>query len=1572
MTKTKKKIIAGATLGVVAGVGFVGANASADEVTATTDNTATNLVTTQPVATPENTVIAGQAGTETGTITTPVESTGLNQAVAEAEQAGVQVDETPVATVDSIEEADKVLANQEAKVDEAKNTQEEVDATKVESEKKATEAGVEIKIEPTKVYKDDNKSALEDAKTQSGQLAEATDVQNTVNKDLPTVVKEAKNVGVVVSTTEGAKYEDAQKALADLANQVATIKVAKETQVNVDSAIALAVSEAQKAGVKVNLGAPTTIKDVQTAIANAQAQVKALADAEQAQSSANKIIADAKANATASGTVVVTTGTVTVSADQADAKAKEIANNVTVVVDENNAITAENARKQAEYKAEIKRIQDENAKIDAQNEAIRAENARKQAEHDTAKAEAEAQNAEILARNEQIKTSNAQKLAEYQAKLEEAKANTSKDGYLSEAIAQNLVFKDEPNAIVSSIDGAYKFISSEKVIETGYSVWTWDPQYWLNDNNNFTSTLDEKPKTNTDKGVFDNASYWIIAKKDQPVTITYDNLINSSYKGEKISRVVYTLTPTKTQGNSEYVVYQVMKDPTLGFKYGSLSGQRLSDILRGGELNSPTELSTANSLSVEYFFKNGEAVDFSDGTAILVSGSRNGGIDENGVPQGEYLKVVSDNIRPVTITGSSIGVYKENILTATISQSTDKGAIYAPSEWDTDDSEVRWYGAGAVEINSGTNIDVEFGTLSYGGIQEWFTFNTEAIYKNDTPTPPTLEREQPATPVNVTPPTLEDEIPPLTDNPTPPTPKELKKASIQDIQVSADVTPLTIETDTHTITMVVPVHDVTVATTVNPVQVVQTPANSKSVNNTEGADINKQLVAKASTVKWVLSNEALKGGRDYTVSYVMTDPLPVGFELNLLATAEATPDYNIKYDAKTNMVTFTAKDALINALNADLSKSITVPVATIIGTVLNDGATYQNTFTTTVTTAETVIVDKDGKVTPNGKTETYKVVSNTPEVYTPGSDYRTYNGNVVVRYFTEEDGKAVKIAPNQTDLEDAKIGTKYDTTDQKAETIAFEGKTYKLTEKVVGNETGNVTRGTIFVDYYYEIVPEVDGEGNVIIHYQDEEGNKIANDVVDTPNSPIGTDYTTTDNKPNVITTEDGIKYELVPTKTIGNETGKVSQGTTEVTYVYKRLTPKPSTPTPNDNVIEPSKHIYTKDGQQIDGMTLLPNTEVHYTGVFDLDQFKGMVATAEDIAKGIAFFDDLQDNTVSIDVKGITNTLADGTAVTELIATEYNSVEEAPEFLKSIIEKSGIKLDGKFIAWVPENPTEFYNKYIVTGQNIYHNMPITVGDYVGTFQNKVWQVVFGNGYEGNVVENNIPKLEVLKDAVKSVGSNESIADGTVELGQTFPYVLDGPAIQANIVGGLQSYVFTDDFDEDHDEYNGEFYAFADQDIKLKDGTVIKAGDEITRYFVQNIIRNEVGVAESVTLSVDPTFLASIAEDGIFDPKVYLLATRIAYAENVENTVKVSVNGYEVTSNTVVTHTPEPKEPETPETPKDPEKLVTTTPVKPTTPVAPASVLPSTGDNVGNLASVLGMALLSILGLFGLKKRKED
>ncbi|MGQ7324846.1 MucBP domain-containing protein, partial [Streptococcus suis] len=79
--------------------------------------------------------------------------------------------------------------------------------------------------------------------------------------------------------------------------------------------------------------------------------------------------------------------------------------------------------------------------------------------------------------------------------------------------------------------------------------------------------------------------------------------------------------------------------------------------------------------------------------------------------------------------------------------------------------------------------------------------------------------------------------------------------------------------------------------------------------------------------------------------------------------------------------------------------------------------------------------------------------------------------------------------------------------------------------------------------------------GNVVVNYVDENGNVLKTPVNDETDAPAGKSYDTTDNKPTEIVTEDGSRYVLIPSKTVGSETGAVVGGkTTEVTYVYRKV----------------------------------------------------------------------------------------------------------------------------------------------------------------------------------------------------------------------------------------------------------------------------------------------------------------------------------------------------------------------------------------------------------------------------------
>ena len=190
-------------------------------------------------------------------------------------------------------------------------------------------------------------------------------------------------------------------------------------------------------------------------------------------------------------------------------------------------------------------------------------------------------------------------------------------------------------------------------------------------------------------------------------------------------------------------------------------------------------------------------------------------------------------------------------------------------------------------------------------------------------------------------------------------------------------------------------------------------------------------------------------------------------------------------------------------------------------------------------------------------------------------------GNVLVHY-VDEAGNTLQA--DAVDTKDGKPGAKYDTSDKDMKPTRIttpEGKVYELVPaSTKGNENGSVEAGkTTEVTYVYKEI-----KGNVVVRYVDEAGNAIAEDVKDTTDGSINSAYDTTDNKLTTITTKDGKKYVLVPTATKGAETGKVTEGTTEVTYVYKEvkegstnggsLTPsQPGSPsTPSTNPTSPVK----------------------------------------------------------------------------------------------------------------------------------------------------------------------------------------------------------------------------------------------------------------------------------------------------------------------------------------------------------------------------------------------------------------
>ena len=281
-------------------------------------------------------------------------------------------------------------------------------------------------------------------------------------------------------------------------------------------------------------------------------------------------------------------------------------------------------------------------------------------------------------------------------------------------------------------------------------------------------------------------------------------------------------------------------------------------------------------------------------------------------------------------------------------------------------------------------------------------------------------------------------------------------------------------------------------------------------------------------------------------------------------------------------------------------ESVKVSYVSTTGEVLKDSQTVQpkdtlvgTAYDASTETIKSERIEKDGKVyllkerkagsaSEKGKvSDKEQTITYVYEEVKESEPKRNY-GSVVVLY-TDQFGRPIsgitdtgkEVGNTVLDTSNAPLNTKYDTTDNKPQTITTkDGKVYTL-KKVTKNsdaEQSGVKGRTSVVTYVYEMLnnteelPEAH-VGIVLVNYQDEDGNLISgktpegkdvpNVVVDTDATLVGEKYDTTDNKPIVIIAENGDVYELVKTSDTSVEKGEVVEGATIVDYVYRKVETK-------------------------------------------------------------------------------------------------------------------------------------------------------------------------------------------------------------------------------------------------------------------------------------------------------------------------------------------------------------------------------------------------------------------------------
>ena len=495
----------------------------------------------------------------------------------------------------------------------------------------------------------------------------------------------------------------------------------------------------------------------------------------------------------------------------------------------------------------------------------------------------------------------------------------------------------------------------------------------------------------------------------------------------------------------------------------------------------------------------------------------------------------------------------------------------------------------------------------------------------------------------------------------------------------------------------------------------------------------------------------------------------------------------------------------------------------------------------------------------------------------------------------------------------------------------------------------------------------------------------------------------------------------------------EIDFGVAQVTDTITNTVPK----------VKPVKHNYNEDNVKIDGKVVLAASRTNYKLNWNLSAYKNVEASDKYIKKGFYFVDDYPEEALNLDEKNITITDDKGKAVVGVEVVNYESLEKAPEEVKAVLKEAKVTPKGAFQLFKATDSKQFYNDYVKTGTNLTITNPMTVKpelarkdskkvvdnnsketenktikdvtkvnnsvtttkikpevdkaineaverenntlntiskvstgntekekgkDTKGTektteYKNRGYQIDFGNGYETDVVANNVPKIDPIKDVVIDVKGKESLQGKEIELNKLFNYKLIGTEIPSNRGTKLTQYRFSDDYDEKADKYQANYRVFSMKDIKLTDGSIIKQDSELTKYTTQIMTDGKVDI------EFDKEFLDKIDLDSEFQAEVYLQMERIASGE-VKNTFIHTVNGVEETSNTVTTFTKEPEKPVKPEEPKQsvPPKLEEKTPNKST-----GKVLPNTGvaDNDGT-STAIALTALATAGFIARRKKVRN
>ena len=495
----------------------------------------------------------------------------------------------------------------------------------------------------------------------------------------------------------------------------------------------------------------------------------------------------------------------------------------------------------------------------------------------------------------------------------------------------------------------------------------------------------------------------------------------------------------------------------------------------------------------------------------------------------------------------------------------------------------------------------------------------------------------------------------------------------------------------------------------------------KVAKNNEGTNLDKQLVNKMSEVKFELKTANLSAGREKITIFEITDNLPQGYIIDEKKVSDDNLLYEVRYDKKGHTLVFKATQGLLNNLNKDLTKEISVVNPIVSGVVTNDGAIYRNNFklnlnnkytkysnTVTVTTPTDIIPNKHNYNEDGELLDGKQVVAGTKNYYKLLWDLDQYKG---IKASKEDIKKGFFFIDDYPEEALTIDNSKVSMVDSKGQAVTgVEVNSYNSLKEAPENVKTMLSKANITPKGAFQLF--------------------TATNPTDFYNKYVVTGNSIKITNPMVVKdslTQTGGAYE--------NKAYQIDLGNGYATETVRNIVPK----------VDTKKHNYNEDGELLDGKQVVAGTTNHYKLTWDLDQYRGMSATNSEIAKGFFFVEDYPEEALTIDNSKVTMLDGKGQAVTGVEVSSYNSLENAPEDIKQALVNAKIRPKGAFQLFRATNAKDFFNKYVLTGNSITITTPMKVKEELtttgGTYNNKAYQVDFGKAFETNIVTNIVPKV---------------------------------------------------------------------------------------------------------------------------------------------------------------------------------------------------------------------------------------